>query len=166
MGEHESMLIFEKEHKALLILERKFAIQQKLILHLRRLYSCGKLQKLARKERKYSFLLRREGRRLENLVHKLYTVEGKVSHFSKTLRKHHAKWEEGAIQRRRELKRAEMYLKWAHRMIEELSKRCKLFGSVFHSMALSTGFKSKKLPVLDLEKRYNAFPSTSYLLGW
>merc|ERR1712137_740819 len=72
---------------------KKFAIQQKLILHLRRLYSCGKLQKLARKERKYSFLLRREGRRLENLVHKLYTVEGKVSHFSKTLRKHHAKWE-------------------------------------------------------------------------
>merc|ERR1712063_222015 len=117
--EHESMLIFEKEHKALLILERKFAIQQKLILHLRRLYSCGKLQKLARKERKYSFLLRREGRRLEDLVHKLYTVEGKGSHFSKTLRKHHAKWEEGAIQRRRELKRAEMYLKWAHRMIKD-----------------------------------------------
>jgi len=117
--EHETMVIFKKEHKALMILERKFAMQQKLILHLRRLYSCGKLQRLARKERKYSFLLKREGRRLEVLVHKLYTVEGKVSHFSKMLKKHHAKWEKGAIQRRRELKRAEMYLKWAHRMIKD-----------------------------------------------
>merc|ERR1712137_1297580 len=66
--------------------------------------------KIGEEGKEVFLLVKREGRRLE---------EGKVSHFSKTLRKHHAKWEEGAIQRRRELKRAEMYLKWAHRMIKD-----------------------------------------------
>jgi len=122
MIREEREVFFKREHKALMILEKKIAKQQKLIRHLRVLYSCGKLQRLVRK--KIPHLLKSEGRRLEQLVHVLYAVERKVSRLSKTLRRNHS-------ERRRELKRAERYMKWAHQMIR-LSHHHKLHHRHVH----------------------------------
>jgi len=111
------LILFEKEHEALIMLEIKVKQQYRLIKHLRFLYSCGKFESLARKGRKYSHLLRGQGLRLEQLVHELYAVEKKVGRLGKTLKEHASRREKGVLQRRKELKMAERYVKWAHHMM-------------------------------------------------
>jgi len=108
----QQMTLFRKEHEALIILGIKVKQQTKRIQHLKFLYSCGKLQTLARNGRRYSQLLRGEGQRLTKLVHELYTVENNVSRLGKILEKH-------VSSRRRVLNTAERYVKWAHHMIRD-----------------------------------------------
>lgn len=108
----QQLMLFRKEHKALMILGNKVKQQTKRIRHIEFLYSCGKLQTLVRKGSKYSQLLRGEGRRLKKLLHEFYTVENNVGRLSKLLEKH-------VSSRRRKLKTAERYVKWADRMIRD-----------------------------------------------
>jgi len=108
----QQLMLFRKEYKVLTILRNKVEQQTNRIRHIKLLFSCGKLQTSMRKGSVYSQLLRGEGRRLKKLVHELYMVENNVGRLGKLLEKH-------VSSRRRELKKAERYIKWAHRMIQD-----------------------------------------------
>merc|ERR1712137_1305651 len=98
--------------------ERDLHKQIELTRHLKKMFSCGRLRTLASREEEYTRLLKHEGWKLKHLVQVLYNVDKKVTDLRRM-----------AKQRRKELRRAERYAKWARLMIrKEKSYLRRLWG--------------------------------------
>lgn len=119
----QNMEILKRElHDAVMkerSVERELKKQMQVTKHLKALFGCGKWQILANHEKKHSWLLKREGIILSRLAHELYHVERKVRDLTKMLKRHAYRTRTQAVRRKKELERAERYVKWAHRMIRE-----------------------------------------------
>lgn len=91
--------------------EQRLHKQMELTRHLRKMFSCGKLRVLVSREKKYSSLLKNKGQKLKRLARVLYEVDNKVKDLRKRLKKGVLKWRTLATERRKEIRRAERYVK-------------------------------------------------------
>lgn len=91
--------------------EQRLHKQMEVTRHLRKMFSYGKLRVLVSREKKYSSLLKNEGQKLKRLARVLYEVHNKVKDLRKRLKKGVLKWRTLAMERRKEIRRAERYVK-------------------------------------------------------